>query len=295
MATTTQPTIIWKQYKIGTDDKLTEGQTLNGNIVDYQAVQAGQYSPAICVRPQFSTNDSNSGSIGSVRLWWSTTTASNPSGGNTDLPANQWVLKYFVSDCDEVIYGDKSTTTTNAQRCAKMLNYLSSSERVNTVAMGRTFKTDDIVNNVNGWAWCKSVWENSTAVSTTVGVSMQPVPFTGYKSSIAQYEEQYETKYGVKQGSKIWLSTVFGITDGSSYKPGTLMNYAAGGVLYSTYKCNVKGYVNGNDSSETISGFPYIFFTIQAPTDADAGTYSGWACRISYIWPYTASTTTTTN
>lgn len=291
MATTTQPTIIWKQYKIGTDDKLTAGQTLNGNTVDYQAVQAGQYSPAICVRPQFSTDDSNSGSIGSVRLWWSTTTASDPSGGNLDLPSYKWVLKYFVSDCDEIIYGDKSTTTSNDQRCVKMLKFLSSSERVTKVATGRTFAASEIANNVTGWAWCKSVWENSNAVSTTTGISMQPVPFSGYKDSIAQHESQYQTKYS----GTTWISTVFGMAADATYTSGQLMDYAAGGVLTSTYKCNVKGFVNGNNSSDTISGFPYIFFTIKAPTDAAAGTWSGWACRISYIWPYTASTTTTTN
>mgnify|MGYP003301643526 CR=1 FL=1 len=54
-------------------------------------------------------------------------------------------------------------------------------------------------------------------------------------------------------------------------------------------KCNVAEYVTPTN------GFPYIFFTIKAPTTADAGTWSGWACRISYIWPYTPSTTQLTN
>lgn len=287
MASTTQPTIVWKQYKIGQNDALTDGQTLNGNTVDYQAVQAGQYSPAICVRPQFSTTDANSGAIGSVRLWWSTTDANDPSGASKNLPANRWVLKYYVTDCDTGIAGNTATSLTVKQRCVRMLKYLSSSDRVAKVAGGRTFTNSDIPNNVAQWTWCRSVWQSS---SDNTCISMQPVPFTGYKDSIAQHESQYQTKYD----GTTWISTVFDMAADSSYTSGTLMDYAAGGILTQTYKCNVKGYVNGNESDATTSGFPYIFFTIKAPTDAAAGTWSGWACRISYIWPYTASTTTTT-
>jgi hypothetical protein len=91
------------------------------------------------------------------------------------------------------------------------------------------------------------------------------------------------------------VTTVFGRASDKTYEPGSLMDYAAGGILTSQYKCNVKGYVNANNTDEVsgTQGFPYLFFTIKAPTDAAAGTWTGWACRISYIWPYTVSTTTT--
>ena len=291
MATATQPTIVWKQYKLTSGgDGLTQGTTLNGNTVDYQAVEAGQYSPAICVRPQFSNNVSDSGAIGSVRLWWSTTTANNPSNQTVTLPAQKWVLKYYVSDCTQSLFGDKSSQN-SVQRCAKMLSYLSSSDRVSKVATDKTFNSAEISNNNANWTWCRSVWQSN---DDNTAISMQPVPFTGYKDTVKEHEVQYSAKYN----GNTWVTTVFGRASDQTYEDGSLMDYAAGGILTSQYKCNVKGYVNGNNTeitngSVTTSGFPYLFFTIKAPTDAAAGTWTGWACRISYIWPYTVSTTTT--
>ena len=282
--TATQPTITWKQYKL---DGLTQGTTLNGNTVDYQAVEAGQYSPAICVRPQFSNNVSESGAIGSVRLWWSTTTANGPNGQDSvSLPAEKWVLKYYVSDCTQSLFGD-NTSENATQRWSKMLSYLSSSDRVLNVASDKTFTGDNFPNNNVNWTWCRSVWQSK---QDNTAISMQPVPFTGYKDTVKEHEDQYNTKYN----GNTWVTTVFGRASDTTYTPGSLLDYAAGGILTDQYKCNIKGYVNANntDESQGAQGFPYIFFTIKAPTDAAAGTWSGWACRISYIWPYTVSTTT---
>ena len=288
MASTTQPTIIWKQYTL-VDNGLSQGQTLSGNTVDYNAVQAGQYSPAICVRPQFS-DSTTSGAIGSVRLWWSTYSAKNPSNSDVDLPSNGWVLKYYITDCTASQHGDTTANLAITTRCAKMLKYLSASDRVTKVATGKTFTVGTGTGNVsfdsNQWTWCKSVWQGST---DNTSVSMQPVPFSGYKDTQAQHVTEFSTRYG---GGTSWLTTVFGLD--SSASTSDLLYYAVGGVLSgSSYKCNVKGYVNSNDTdtNNNTSGFPYIFFTIKAPTTADAGTWSGWACRISYIWPYTASST----
>lgn len=291
--TQTQPTIVWKQYKL-IDGTLTVNDSMNGNTVDYQAVQAGQYSPAICVRPQFD-NANTTTTIGSIRLWWSTYHAKDPSGSTTlaDLPGTGWVLKYYISDCNQIRYGDASGETTgetNAHRCAKMLQFLSSSERVESVATDVTFTPNDIdalASNQQGMGWCPSIWQSES--QKDIGVSMQPVPFSGYKETISQHEKEYETRYG----STSWVNTVFGRQD-INYTQGTLMKYAAGGTLFETgCKCNVKAWVNANDNGvDGTSGFPYIFFTIKAPTSALAGTWSGWACRISYIWPYTAPTTT---
>lgn len=288
----TQPSIVWHQYKIldSASGITASGSSLNNNTVDYNAVQAGQYSPVICVRPQFTGGSTEDNKIGSVRLWWSTTTASTYPGQSTtkptkDLPMAGWILKYYVSNCKDVIVGE-SNLASDDQRCGRMLNYLQNQSNVGIVATGKTFTFPNNSLDTTKYCWCKPTWqEDSSTQSSTQSsthISFQPVPFYSYKESVKQQQDEYNTKYGAA-----WKSTVFGVTDTNTgdYSDGNALSYAVGGALFSATggKCNIKKQVADN------SQFPYIFFTIKAPTNAEAGTWSGWACRISYIWPYNAS------
>lgn len=279
------PTIKWSQVKIN-NDTLSEIQ-LENNTVTYDAVQAGLYSNAICVKPKFAGTGDD---IGCVRIWWSDYKGKLSDGSEqSSLPGTGWVLKYYVTDCKTVQAGENSSTNDATKNCYNMLNFLSNSQNVQKVtACGNTVQL-----TVNGekqidfgenQCWCQSTWGGGTAETI---VAMQPLPFNGYLTSLQDYASVFaqSDKYGNQ-----WYTKIFSVHDGNY----NLLNYAAGGTLYSSDKCNVINYVHGTqNSSKNTTDFPYIFFSIKPPQDASAGTWSGWACRISYIWPFDIPDTAT--
>lgn len=272
----TQPVIKWYQCRLNENaNDVVEGQ-LGTNTVDYGAIQAGKYSNVICVRPHFDSQTS----IGKIRLWWTNYSASDPNSTTVNLPASQWVVKYYVSDCetyDNNMSGNMASSATPGQRCASMLNYANSTQQ-NRDKVTTTKQIDATITGAYSWGWCKSTWQNDTATK----IAMQPVPFSW--TTVAAQANVYQQRYQTSG----WKDVVY--TSASGSDSSTLLNYSMGGVLHAA-DCNVKEFVDSNTAGNAggHSGFPYIFFTVKAPSTATAGTWSGWAFRMSYIWPYNTS------
>lgn len=283
------PTIKWSQVKID-NGALTETQ-LENNTVTYDAVQAGLYSNAICVKPKF---DGIGADIGCVRIWWSDYEGKlSDSSEQSNLPSAGWVLKYYVTDCKTVQAGagaGETPSSNNAKtNCYNMLNFLSNQANVQKVtACSSTVQL--VVDGKNqiefeeNQCWCSPTWGAGDAGTI---VAMQPLPFNGYLTSLSDYVNVFaqSDKYGSQ-----WYTQIFSVHSASN----DLLQFAAGGNLYSSNKCNVINYVHGTQNiSNNTTDFPYIFFSIKPPQDATAGTWSGWACRISYIWPFNIPDTVT--
>lgn len=270
------PTIEWVQWTMGETTNTVKDIELANNTVTYDAVQAGYYSNAICVQPRFS---SNADDIGSVRIWWSDYQGA-VSGNTTEqsLPATGWVLKYYVTDCTYRVKGETLASATTTINLYGMLKFLTNNSKVQKVTQcASTISTDIDSSFEANQCWCRSTWQGDSDASF---LPLQPLPFDGYLNTVDAYEGSFAQKYATTD----WKRIVFGDT-------ASTLNWAIGGNLYTSNKCNVVKYVNGKNSKQ----FPYIFFSIQPPSTANAGTWSGWACRISYIWPYSIPTTETTN
>lgn len=269
------PTIEWVQYTMGEASNTVEEIELANNTVTYDAVQAGYYSNAICVQPRFSSNADN---IGSVRIWWSDYEGT-VSGNTTEqpLPATGWVLKYYVTDCTNRVKGEELASTTVTANLYGMLKFLTNNSKVQKVTRcASTISSTELDSYFDAnQCWCSSTWQGDSDNF----LPFQPLPFDGYLNTVGAYADSFAQKYATES----WKTIVFGDTTSD-------LKWAIGGDLYTYNKCNVVKYVNGKNSQQ----FPYIFFSIQPPSAASAGTWSGWACRISYIWPYSIPTTETT-
>ena len=279
MAQTTQPTIKWVQCVLNNSGQVTQND-LGNNTVDYQAVQAGQYSNMICVRPQF--NDNNTHQIGKIRMWWNSdvaTTKPVTSTGDYKLTSNGWIVKYYISMCDSYLPNMQGNNSANASRaCASMLRYVNDNElNKNAVTSTRLINASTSISGAQDWCWCKATWQES---NDNTKIAMQVVPLNW--SDANRQAVTYASAYGQTNNSTFW-SQFYGSDGGSSTS--TMLSFSVGGTLYSK-QCNVSQYVSSN------AEFPYIFFAIKAPATVQAGTWGGWNFRLSYIWPYTSASTT---
>ena len=286
------PSIQWYLQKISnaSGTATTYPQQISQNVVDYDAVQAGNYSNVICIRPQFSAT-STSTSIGKVRFWWYNTqaTLSGQNGSSTNLPAAGWAMKYYVSQCNEPMNSNVtislSSMDTRRQNAAKMLQFFETSDGYlsknaattqagikQSESNGTTFTC---TSTSNQGKYFRSVWQSTQDRNTYV--CMQPIPFfqgSKFTDQIGEIQ-QFNSNYADKN----WRALLFNNSDTNN---NTLLKYSVGGAL-NEEGCNIVKQVNSNDD------FPFIFLTIKPPTDAEAGTWSGFSCRMSFIWPYNSS------
>lgn len=281
------PSIKWVKYTVssggGTTTAVANDLSSN-NTVDYDAVQAGNYSNIMCVRPQFSANEAN---IGKVRFWWADYNG-KISGDSTQvsLPGTGWKMKYYVSHCTTQTGVGTQVSVESTQKLinvAKMLSTLSQYKTV--VTTGKTFTPQSWSSETK---YYKSVWQN---VTDTTYISMQPIPF--FKDNVfGNATKQATTFSSVHTGDySDWKGNLFGAA--TSADGAQLLYYSVGGVLNTDGTgCNMVDYVIADGKGG--ERFPFIFLTICPPSTASAGTWSGFSCRMSFVWPYTPPSTNQT-
>ena len=290
----TAPSITWYQYTQGTSTTnignanvpIATASSISGNVVDFDAVQAGNYSNVICVRPQFVTGSNNvTTNIGKVRFWWSDIQATSPeSNSNVNLPNSGWVMKYYVSNCDNGLYSTSGSSDSNRSNIQlanvyRMLTIFNSEEFGKTSRSGNGANSD--TSSPAGYS--TSVWQ--TTSDNNRGVYMQPIPILNSNVwSGASTENQILSNSTTGYGSS-WPSVIFGIQSATETAARVeLLKYAVGGGLNITGQgCNIADAVSSNDD------FPFIFLSIRPQAQASAGTWSQFSCRMSFIWPYTPS------
>lgn len=259
----TSPTITWKLV-IDSDSSGTgnteidlAGTTYN-NILNYGAVEAGNYSKVICVRPYVSQT------VGNVKFWWQTyktnvlvggSSTTLPTGGMCDnTTSSGWTMKYYVSSSYiklSYFNGDNNSLLTNTN-------------------------TGGTVTLQDSTQYKRSVWEDSGA--TGGYYPMQPIPIAiteagAYPTSLTAMRTRYtDLGWGIATGSGGFGTDCANIGD-----------IAIGGILNTDeFWCNI---AQSMDSVNVPS--PYIYLAIKPPTDATAGIWSGFAARLSYLWPWT--------
>lgn len=282
------PTITWYLCKSdGSQEKMN-------NVVNYDAVQAGSYSNVICVKPKMDAT--NAASIGKVRFWWHDINGAVSGGTEGSLPSQGWVMKYYVSYCDRDRTGSTDLTDTGTDYQPRMSELFAKPQVKMALTQNQILATKD-ESSLSSFSlstyYCKSTWQSSDDNNY---VCMQPVPFftsgqTGFthagESSGSSfvggeiYNFSDSTHYG-----KDWVERVFGSSNPNKVSGKSELYYSVGGVLNGDGKgCNLTEQVTVAES------FPYIFLTIKPPTDADAGVWSGFSCRLSFVWPWTSTNT----
>lgn len=282
------PGIQWWKYQLDSTGTSVSSGKITNNTVDYDAVQAGSYSNVMCVRPQFSST-SQIQPIGKLRFWWYGIGGSINGTSHTSLPNQGWVMKYYVTDCSTECSSasdpaDSSITVeTRMQNVAYMLNSFANATIKTQATKGKTFNdsTSNRVTFGDKQAYYKSTWQQPT--TQNLYVAMQPIPF--FQSGFCNAAQQNQTfQNNTHYNTSTWMDIVFqggGVTNNN----GEALNYSVGGVLNSQYSCNLVASVSNQQD------FPFIFLTVKPPSNAEAGTWSSFSCRLSFIWPYSTSTT----
>lgn len=278
------PTITW--YLCDSSGSSTS----MSNVVNYDAVQAGSYSNVVCVKPTMDAT--NAASIGKVRFWWNDINGAVSGGTENSLPSLGWVMKYYVSYCNS----DSARSTSTVTQAD--MSTLFAKPQVKLALTQNQILTNDVVNGSSlssfslSTYYCRSTWQNATDKDNYV--CMQPVPFftnttTGFTSAgksddtgggeIDNFKDS--NHYGTG-----WIEKTFGSGNPNKVDGKSLLYYSVGGALNEDGKgCNLTSQVT------TVDGFPYIFLTIRPPTTADAGVWSGFSCRLSFVWPWTSTNT----
>lgn len=282
------PSIKWVKYTVSSSGGTTTAvanDLSSNNTVDYDAVQAGNYSNIMCVRPQFSS--ANEANIGKVRFWWADYNG-KISGDSTQipLPGYGWKMKYYVSHCTTQTGVGTQGSVESTQKLinvAKMLSTLSQYKTV--VTTGKTFNRPNWSSETK---YYKSVWQND--IDYAAYVSMQPIPF--FKDNVfGNASKQATTFSSVHTGEySDWQGNLF---NASGTNGDQLLYYSVGGALNDNGNgCNMVNYVEADGKGGEM--FPFIFLTICPPSTASAGTWSGFSCRMSFVWPYTPPSTNQT-
>lgn len=288
------PSIKWVKYTVSSSGGTTTAvanDLSSNNTVDYDAVQAGNYSNIMCVRPQFSASAAN---IGKVRFWWADYNG-KISGDSTQvsLPGTGWKMKYYVSHCTTQTSVGTQGSGESTQKLINVAKMLSTLQQYKTdVTKGKTFTPQNWSSETK---YYKSVWQNMT---DTTYISMQPIPFfkdnkfVDAAKQVETFDIVYTGEYSDWQGN-LFNATVSGNDTEKKAKKAQLLYYSVGGVLNDTGKgCNMVDYVPADDKGG--ERFPFIFLTICPPSTASAGTWSGFSCRMSFVWPYNLPSTNQT-
>lgn len=177
MSTTQQvPTITWNQITDGDNGSYNTTPLTDNNTISYGAVQAGEYSKVICVRPSFNAD----GYIGKVKFWLQNYQAKNDQQANTSIDITDnttgegWLMKYYVS----------STFIP--------LSVMNGYSQIRTA-------TGQISTTITGYH--PSVWQQyESSSSSNVQIPMQPIPIaknatnTAYPSSFSEMKNFYSEK-----------------------------------------------------------------------------------------------------
>lgn len=257
----TSPTITWKLVLDSTNPSGNTEVDLNGatynNVLNYGAVEAGNYSKVVCVKPYVSQV------VGNVKFWWQTyktnvqvggSTATLPTGGMCDNTSGKgWMMKYYV-----------------ANNYVKLSYFNGDNNLVLT-----TTNTGAKVSLQNASEYKRSVWESAGATGDYY--PMQPIPISvteagAYPTSITAMKTRYTNLgWGISTGEGGFGDNCQNIGD-----------VAIGGALNTgEYWCNI-----AQTMDSTNQPAPYIYLAVKPPTEADAGVWSGFAARLSYLWPW---------
>lgn len=257
----TSPTITWKlvidsEGSSGNTEVDLNSSTYN-NVLNYGAVEAGNYSKVVCVRPYVSQV------VGNVKFWWQTYKTNVQIGGSTPstLPANGmcdntggkgWTMKYYVTE-----------------------NYIKLSYLNGDNNLLFTSTNQGTISPTNATEYKRSVWESSDASGAYY--PMQPIPLAmsesgAYPTTLTAMRTRYtDLGWGIATSSGGFGTNCEYITD-----------VAIGGVLNTgEYWCNVSQKMDNANSPA-----PYIYLAVKPPLEAEAGVWTGFACRLSYLWPW---------
>lgn len=258
----TSPTITWKLVLdaegSGSNTEVDLNSSTYNNVLNYGAVEAGNYSKVVCVRPYVSQV------VGNVKFWWQTyknnvqvggSAATNlPSGGMCDNTTNKgWTTKYYVTN-----------------------NYIKLSYFNGENFTKLTSTNSGTITLTNASEYKRSVWEETGASGEYY--PMQPIPIAmteagAYPTSLTEMRTRYtDLGWGIDTSSGGFGTNCENIT-----------SIAIGGALNTgEYWCNVSQKMDNANSPA-----PYIYLAVKPPTEADAGVWTGFAARLSYLWPWT--------